>query len=849
MGAGEVENMQLGPTTNRGGSPGNSGNSDTESGSQSIMRRTRPGTKLPLPRDVSTKGREQLKDKQPTPPKHREYGSLGNVRPRKSSTTLYSSPDETIDKDREQYWQKVRDKFERPSPSGKIRDNYKEPYIGAYRKIMSLANSPKSEALKQKLKYAGGATRDLSKTRIASPIIHPRLRPGYSSPDRSDNDSTAQLNKYIDEIQRTNSGTDESLLHLSPDKTDNATDSSLNSRTSSSPVSGPSSSLTEWEDRFVVNMPSAKEPNPPTMSAQQITEFQHSIEKVHTEGGAMLDPDSLPSPRTTTPDDKNTSPEHPDKPTTFDGQDPPPPTKTRGDEDSPSTQRSHPRYYCPDEIGRSRISTIWEESPATKPRKDTPSINPDGSFLGCKEINGSKDKNPDEILLFAPTERPRVVDVSSPMLTSPKDRTKFTVQQRRADKEEKTTAQEGWKPASPNLKLAQCSKPLPSTMCRDTSCHQVDKLAQASSQEKPDTHRPNKPFGEKKVTCRDDDVFIITPIITRTMVSMNDIRGHAQKTSSVPTPTSRTAGEIITDARARPQIKPSPLGLRRATQNSQEKSNASSAAPSRSVPVRTIAVVKNRAEAGRRKVEPSRDMRGYIRMPSMGQPSSEDYAEHAGNKSHQARASSTGSRIESHRHVRTISDSTHLASSSVPNISPIGSIDRGQQGCTSVAQNVAKVVEVAELDGLQVQEPKEQAPQPRITDLSSDLPEMVIANPTKSATNALTLALIMEILIISAAQMEALWQRVMSNRHSKTALLKLALNGVLEMLEHCLQVLRTWLTAFSTYNVTGVWPRPADQDLAQSVADVCRAAAYLVILCFMMTVVERAAEYIVLVGS
>ncbi|RHZ55073.1 putative NTP binding protein [Aspergillus thermomutatus] len=854
-----VENtLQEGNTSDLGESPTNSRNSDSGTGTPTILRRARP-TKLPLPRDLASKSKEQQKDK-PATPQHREYGSLGNVRPTKPSTTLYSSPEEVMDKDREQYWRKVRDKFERESPSAKSKEKdkdgeknkHKEPYYGAYKKIISLASSPKSEVVKQKLRSAGGDLRGSPKTRIASPIIHPRLRPGYSSPSRSDNLFISQGKRHLDGVQRKNSDTDESILHFSTDKTDNATDSSINSHSSLSPVSGPSSSLTEWEDKFVVNMPSAKEPNPPTMSAQQIAQFQQSIERVHDDGGAMLDPDSLPSPRTGTPEDKDFPAVQPTKPTSFDGQDPPPPEPSAEGEESPSSQPKHPRYYCPDEIGKNRISTIWEES-ASKSEKDVSNVNPDGSFLGCKEINGPNDKNPDEILLFSPVDRPRVVDVSSPMSRSPKQRQIQVVRQMNVDLEGKTVAREEWKPGSPNLKLVQCSKPSPRTVCRETSCQQVGKTAQSSSKEDPKSPLPlGKRLEERKAASRDDDVFIITPTITRTMVSMSDIKGSAQKGLPIAIPTSRTAGEIITDARARPQGKPSPLGLRRVAQNSQEKSNASSPVPLRSAPVRSIPVVKHRAEAGRRKVEQSRDMRGFIRMPGMIPSSAENHTERIGNNPPQSRASSTGSSSESSPQVKRVTDSSQAGRASlVVNISPVGSIDRGQPGDSKTVPETTKVIEVAELDGLQVAEHKEKALQPRITPLHADPPnmEMEVASPTKSATNALTLALILEIFILSAAQMEALWQRVMSNRHSKIALLKIGINGVLQMLEHCLKVLRTWLTVFSIYNATGVWPRPAEGDLARSVTDICQAIAYLVVLCFMMMVVERAAGYIVLVGS
>ncbi|KAL2373701.1 hypothetical protein BDBG_00603 [Blastomyces gilchristii SLH14081] len=62
------------------------------------------------------------------------------------------------------------------------------------------------------------------------------------------------------------------------------------------------------EDKFVVNMPSAREPSPLTMTAQQIVDFQKTLERVHHEGEQMLDPDTLPTPRPVTPTGISTPP-------------------------------------------------------------------------------------------------------------------------------------------------------------------------------------------------------------------------------------------------------------------------------------------------------------------------------------------------------------------------------------------------------------------------------------------------------------------------------------------------------------------------------------------------------------
>ncbi|OJD28469.1 hypothetical protein ACJ73_00130 [Blastomyces percursus] len=82
---------------------------------------------------------------------------------------------------------------------------------------------------------------------------------------------------------------------------------SVASNTSAPPTECAPNSINQ-EDKFVVNMPSAREPSPLTMTAQQIVDFQKTLERVHREGEQMLDPDTLPTPRSVTPTGISTPP-------------------------------------------------------------------------------------------------------------------------------------------------------------------------------------------------------------------------------------------------------------------------------------------------------------------------------------------------------------------------------------------------------------------------------------------------------------------------------------------------------------------------------------------------------------
>lgn len=64
----------------------------------------------------------------------------------------------------------------------------------------------------------------------------------------------------------------------------------------------------KMDEKFVVNMPSTNDPNPPTMSTQQISEFQRAVDRLRRHGGEPVDPNTPPTPRVVTPGGKSTPP-------------------------------------------------------------------------------------------------------------------------------------------------------------------------------------------------------------------------------------------------------------------------------------------------------------------------------------------------------------------------------------------------------------------------------------------------------------------------------------------------------------------------------------------------------------
>lgn len=579
----------------------------------------------------------------------------------------------------------------------------------------------------------------------------------------------------------------------------------------------------------------------------------------------MLDPDTLPSPRTRTPEDSGNSLEAQGKPANLDGQDSRPSGLKAPDESTSDQQPNHGRYYSPEEVGKQRFSTIWEEGTSRHKAKTT--VNIDGSFLGCKEINGPNDKNPDEILLFSTTEeRPRVVDVSTPVSKTSRGRITPAPPQVTSALEEKTVVQEEWEPISQNLKHAQCSKQFQRTMCREPACQPSDNaqmpVTKVSGKENStQSGIPPKNPERGKRPQGDDDVFIITPTITRTMMTMADMRGVAQKSSRAKQPVSRAAGEIITDTRAKTPTHSTPSGLRRVTQNSWGKSNMPSIASSKPGPGQNCPAAKEQGDSSQIKVEKPRAIRGYIHTTGIAKSSTENLNPRARVNRHSL-AYQAPRNNENAPPVRSATDPAQFPKSvSAQRPTPPPKLNTNVQPEHRIPLPSARIFDLAELDGNQLDdhlkdEQKDLKPAPK-TPTAKDDPEdydsrsnsPLESDNERELVSSVTFGLIVDIFLLSIAQAQDLYKDIMANWNSRAVLVKIALNCILNMVGHCLYVLRNFLTACSVYNSTGSWPRSKDKDLARSLTELGQAVIYLVALGFIMMVVGRAAGYIVLIGS
>lgn len=619
-------------------------------------------TKLPIPRSLA-EGRNDGSNQTPSPtalpkltPSSRSAGRLGDQ----------SGP---VDKAHDQYWRKIRDKLE-DSPltrRTKSKDSDKN-------------QSPNSRISYHRSRLPASTSQDQTSRAGNAPSGIPSPSAVNISPARgSRNDAPTTL--PVDSQNKWQKKDDQWVITdvtqttpQKPVRTDETTDSSPRSHPSVSPVSAENSSITDWEDRFVVNMPTAKDPNPPTMTAQQIAEYQKSIERVHRDGGQMVDPSTVPS--------RNVSPEIRFNPSeqkiqspggihTYDGTyerrqtpsllqeehrpSPPPPQNAHLEQQShPQPQQLQPttasqrqpasHYYSPDEIGYNRISTIWEESP-TKPKEKRHPQNADGSFLGCREISG--EKNPDEILRFtspddASLHPPPLALGSKNKRKAPKEVRKATDRQATHTLEETVVLQEERPQISQNSRPAQCSKP--SAMYQDPSHSQnASPIPRTRSQDSrkenyhPTSNTPEQ-SGSLEENRGDDDVYIITPTITRTMIPTPEKKASSPKPQGLRRPggaNHTVTAEATKAVRARAQMVSTPSGLRPGGPNMNMKPTERTLTTSQTLPLTSISTttLKDHDDEGRNKDHAqdrtperaagtaSNTIRGFIRTSGLAKPS------------------------------------------------------------------------------------------------------------------------------------------------------------------------------------------------------------------------------------
>lgn len=922
-------------------------------------------TKLPLPKTLAEKTRDQ-RNQTPSP--------TGIPKPSTFSSGGSGAQSGSRDQERDHYWTKLRDKFEKDLASSAL--SQRTSYVRSRESDKNQASIQSNHW--QQSKYNASASREDNRGNSGA---NPRTGIPTPSTNRSAAQNTrdsplqsdSQKEWIIQEGQWVTNDSREATPHKS-DRTDTTTESSPRSQPSVSPVSAEGdSSMTEWEDRFVVHMPSAKEPNPPTMTAQQIAEYQRSIERMHRDGGQFADPNTRASPRNGTPE-KNASPESQRDRTSgnsspfkaYDGHPMHPQPQAERQSEPPAAPQpqgtlgpqGQPHYYSPDEIGKNRISTIWEEQSPSKSKDKRYSANADGSFLGCKEINGPGTKNPDEVLLFnsgedSATLQPRPLAVNAKKkLKEEKKTSAFRALRKSA---ENNAVQEEWKQISRNSKHAQCSKPSQVTICQDQDCSNAIPRSDSQGSSKENYH-PTESESSSPEKLEDgrgeDDVFIITPTITRTMIPTPTPEKQAKKEErkvSGPKPSGLRrpggiglggTGEAVKAVRAKAQVISTPSGLRPAAAASQNKSTAPSTTSSKTIPLSSIPTAKDvtsakenrgKDDAAAKDSSPKKDIeksaqqatnsiRGFIRTSGLtrstglvrsptdsiasilrnGTESLRNRAESLrnGNGSLTSRKSSPISQpsgpsrdnSESSRSERSFRSAREKATppptAKTPPVtqdSPASKIVAEKQtsasnpasmGKSSPAEKsppseksdrssraerlekikaqarlrrATKVVEIAELDGQQVQSNKDHL-QPNITDVCDDFGELDSrdkdASP-KDGVNAVALSMIFEIVVVAVSHMHKFVLHMTDSPYAN-----FMMTNVLNMTRHCYRVFSKVYRAVSRYQTTGTWPKAKnDQAISRFLVELLQAVAYMFILGFGVVVIGRTASYVVLVGS
>ncbi|OKL57387.1 hypothetical protein UA08_07529 [Talaromyces atroroseus] len=159
------------------------------------------------------------------------------------------------------------------------------------------------------------------------------------------------------------------------------------------------SSSDDWEDRFVVHMPSAKDPNPPSMSVEQIRMYQEKIGRLHTPTVRRHEMDAS-KPSSGSPQHQSTA--RPKKTSSIPivQKDSSLHSSSTGSSQSISPPVDGPKqsYFSPDEVGRARVSPVNDYSKLKQ--KDLVKKLREECFLGCMGVDEAAAKNPDEILLF-----------------------------------------------------------------------------------------------------------------------------------------------------------------------------------------------------------------------------------------------------------------------------------------------------------------------------------------------------------------------------------------------------------------------------------------------------------------
>ncbi|GAD93863.1 NTP binding protein, putative [Paecilomyces variotii No. 5] len=628
-------------------------------------------------------------------------------------------------------------------------------------------------------------------------------------------------------------------------------DSASSSHNLVSPIE-PMGTASNWEDTFIVNMPSARDPNPPTMTAQQIREYQKSIEKVRLEGGKMLDPDTLPSPRAVTPEQQSAPDQRIEKQPSVTVQRKP--IRNVSAETyipSPVSPPLGPRqYYNADDVGRDHVSPIDEESPSRGQQDKRFSAGAD-TFLGCREVG--KTKNPDEILMF-----PTLNDSPYPtMPLSPESKRrsagkrKSDINQKRQSAEEKAILHDEKPLRSRNSRPIQCSKQPLSSPPRQSGLNKLtpNSLKNKSLPPLPKESSEKSPSSDtsSKENQNDDDVFIITPTITRTPISNTIPTSTTQPHlggRSVQGTKSPKADDAVHVPRTRSHYS-APRPQWHQQMSMLPRSETFFMMPQGNAQGGGMSGIRNRAISpqGRERFS---IMPGHIRMSRM-----------------MTFEQDTGDARSNHEFClcrRCITENQNpfpnidypLMFEDIPRpvptprfqdlTAPPSPVLEGRPKSVARART-PKTDEIAELDSLQVPA-SDSARREQDTALVRRNMGKSDADISSSVFNFLSFSLLFDICVLSATQLYDFSHRYNISQHAS-----IMAERVFDMAGHCFHVAKRVLNGIVVYKRTGSWPKSNNEEIALLMRDMGQAGIYFFVLGFVIMILGRAAGYMVFLGS
>ncbi|KAK2759498.1 hypothetical protein FQN54_002977 [Arachnomyces sp. PD_36] len=599
--------------------------------------------------------------------------------------------------------------------------------------------------------------------------------------------------------------------------------------------------LSELEDRFVVNMPSAREPCPPTMTAEQIEAFQRSISQAHREKAFTLGPKAASSAN----DARDTAPEKPVK-RDFSiirkavGSSPSTSRRKQSDADRGYVQvprgqdLNAPRassgptprqkqYYNADDAGRDLTgSTFIKQGAPSSPRNQTVSPNP---FLDLSRGQGNEMEDSNQSPPF-----PNTNSSLPPLLTSGiNTRPVMAGEQQRVPA---GTHQEGRnslevQQITPNTKQCQCrSHTIPGkTSTRPQWLWQYLPSLRKGEQQ-PTT--PEKENQEPVASTNINTSTITTTPITTTFRRDQSIdqkqrvgRSHFRQTNGVTFPRRTTIDHAASH-------------------------------PPRLIDTRALTTDEDAASynVGLQRSGPSPTHAGTTPAQTIHSPSPSDMAGSTHTQETPNGDRKTGlqpgelcEKCQVHYHV------------SKKNQTPCG-LDKSyilvEQTCVRPADQKSSSRKGklhrrnTDRASVTATEPDKPTRTPNVLTKASPEPAPASTeeeNPPPADDASSDFAFLERLFsLLSESYTQLQQHRVF--QHTKTVV-----NKLLSMAAHCFDVIIRIYDSCCVYSQTGSWPELQDKELNQLIRDVGRAAVYLVVLVIVAALLGRAWSYIVIVGS